>query len=405
MFKKKFSIIVFIIVLLLSGCGKNENSNNDEIKKEIPSGLWALRYVGNEKGEYVEEFNMVEDFYGRPVNFMEMMTVDYGEVSYMELDEEGKGTYYGVGSRGNMDVSFKEDTFMLGDEEKTYTKYGNKLWFEDGEGYYSVYEKVSAELLEKIKKGAYDCVDFSSAEIGDLVVLGEYDTAPGNDRNEVLKWRVIDKDGDKLLLLCDKLIDSFSFNYNPDQTNLDSVTWENCSLRAFLNDPQGFLSMFTDEEVNMMQVTHLENKAANEELLKYWGDFHDIDERKTYSDLAKQHATDGPDTDDKVFLLSFTEVEKYFGEASEPSVDDEYPFSDMPRNSKWVATVTKTVEDNGQGYYNRETLGGAWLTRTLSTAHDYNGMMATYISGDGQVFNYFTYVPLFIRPAVWIKTK
>ena len=129
-------------------------SLQSEIKKEIPSGLWALRYDGNEKGEYVEEFNMVEDFYGRPVNFMEMMTVDYGEVSYMELDEEGKGTYYGVGSRGNMNVSFKKDTFMLGDEEKTYTKDGNKLWFEDGEGYYSVYEKVSAELLEKIKKGA-----------------------------------------------------------------------------------------------------------------------------------------------------------------------------------------------------------------------------------------------------------
>ncbi|MBQ6123265.1 MAG: hypothetical protein IJI59_16235, partial [Clostridia bacterium] len=157
-------------------------------------------------------------------------------------------------------------------------------------------------------------------------------------------------------------------------------------------------------ELALIRTTHLSNKAANDELLKYWGAFHD-EGPATYSDLAHQTAPDGPDTDDMVFLLSFQEVERYFGEATAPysAGDDDYPFCDMPESPAWIAYVTPAVEDNGQGYFDRRTGGGAWLTRTLSTAHASNGMMATYITGGGQVFNYLTYVPLFIRPAMWVR--
>lgn len=85
--------------------------------------------------------------------------------------------------------------------------------------------------------------------------------------------------------------------------------------------------------------------------------------------------------------------------------DDNYPFNVIDIYPNAVAYVTKSVQDNGSGYYDLETLGGAWMTRTLSSAHADNGQMVTYISGTGHVFNYFTYTPMFIRPAVWIKVK
>ena len=399
-------LLVTLMVTMLFGCGSKEGgSSNDKKETALPSGIWVLRYIGNDNGEYVEEFNMTQDFYGNMINIIEMATVDYGEISYFELDENGKGTYYSMGGRDPVEISFSADKVTKDGVEKDYKRKGNMLWFaEDDPVFNEVFENVSKEMLEKIKRGAYDCVDFDKAEIGDLVAIGEYEMSPGNDRMEPLKWRVIDKDGDRLFILCDKLIDSFSYNYNPDQTGLDKVTWENSSIRSFLNDPAGFLTCFSEEELAMMETTHNENKAANEQLLKYWGSFEDVGQA-TYSDMARQNKTDDPDTDEKVFLLSFQEVEKYFGEASEPSNDPDYPFSAMPRNEKWVAYVTKAVQDNGSGYYDHSTGGGAWMTRTLSTASEQFGNEVTYISGDGQVFNYFTYVPLFIRPAMWIKIK
>ena len=397
----------FMMITMLFGCGSKDsgNSNNKKEDTSLPTGIWVMKYIGNQDGEYVEEFNMVEDFYGNLINWLEMATVDYGEINYFELDENGKGTYYNIGGREPVEISFTADKVIKEGVEKQYKRQGNRLWFEEDDPVFNeVYENVSAEMLEKIKKGAYDCTDFDQAEIGDLVALGEYDMSPGNDRNEPIKWRVIDKQGDKLFILCDKLIDSFSFNYNPNQENLDSVTWENSSVRSFLNDPEGFLSCFSEEEIAMMETTRNENKAANEALMKYWGSFHDEGSAK-YSQMAVQNRSDDPQTDDKVFLLSFEEVEKYFGEASEQSNDPDYPFSDMPKNDKWIAYVTKAVQDSGKGYYDFTTLGGAWMTRTLSCADPSWGSQVTYISGDGQVFNYYSYVPLFIRPAVWIKIK
>ncbi len=395
-----------MMILALFGCGSKEGGNDGNKKEEtsLPDGIWVLKYIGDQDGEYVEEFNMIEDFYGNPINLLEMATVDYGEITYIQLDENAEGTYYPM--RGEpKEISFTEDKVTIDGIEKEYRRNGNRLWFpEDDPVFNEVYESVSLEMLEKIKRGAYDCVDFDKAQIGDMVAMGEYEMSPGNDRTEPIKWRVIDRKDDRLFIICDKLIDSFCFNTNPNQEDLDSVSWENCSVRAFLNDPEGFLSCFTEEEIDMIEITRNQNKAANEQLLKYWGGFHD-EGNAAYSQMADQHRSDDPQTDDRVFLLSFEEVEGYFGEASEPSDDPSYPYSEMPKNSQWIAYVTKAVQDNGTGFYDSRTLGGAWMTRTLSTADPKWGNQVTYISADGQVFNYFTYVPLFIRPAMWIKIK
>lgn len=409
---KKILTVLSVIFILFSlvGCssgepGRPDNNPKPQTKDIIPSGIWVMRYAGDENGDYVEELNITEDYDFGQMSFIEKDIHDYGYLTCFRLDENGKGTFTDFFDK-SQNVSFEKNEIIFEEGYKTtFRMKGDLMVFkEEDREYYDVMENVSEKLYEQIKKGAFECVELDKAEIGDLVGFGEYDTWSYNDWNEVIRWRVIDKKGSDLLILSESLIDAFSYNNNPEMRNLDSITWESSTVRAFLNDPEGFLSRFTKEELAMIKTTHLENKAANKELMKYWGDFVDLDAKKTFSDLAVQDLEDEKDTDDKVFLLSFQEVEKYFGEAEEAyEGDSDYPYNAMPANPKWKAMVTPSVDYNmsGAGYYDIHTRNGAWMTRTLSTDH-HDEKMVTYITSEGQVFNYFTYTPMFIRPAMWI---
>lgn len=433
--KATLLFLSLLILLALTACGaKNtgadtentpgeapadaEPSAAEEAAQAYPSGLYMLKYIGNESGEYVEEFNVYEDFYGRPVALLDLMWADNTTI-WCEIDEDGVGTYtdatyepvtmdFNTGESGMLLFGGVRSYDAMNDEyiaEEALVPYHydeetGEFWLEEQPGFWAVMEPCSQEKLDLVFEGKGGSVPLSEAEIGDLVCMGTFLQTRDSDETEPIYWRVIDKDGDKVLLLCDKLIDSFSYNYNPEQAVLTDVTWENCSLREFLNLPEGFLSIFTEEEIARMQTTHLENKAANEELMAQWGFFEDQGDA-AYSDLAVQDRPDDPDTDDRIFLLSYQEVLQYFGEPTEASTDDEYPFSDMMMNPDWIAYVTDAVVT---GYYDNATGGGAWMTRTLCNSHSDEDMVV-YISGSGLVFDYFTYVPLFIRPAVWVSTE
>ena len=447
---RKIVILLLALSMLLSlaACGGRTNAETTEKKEEtpeaigetpsettdtpaeedapaIPSGLYMLKYIGDENGEYVEEANVFEDFFGRPVTLMDMLWAD-NSTFWCEIGEDGVGTFTaGTYDPVGMDFNTGEPGMLLFGGVRSYDAMSDEyvaeealvpyhydeetgeFWFEEEPGFWDVMEPCSQEKLDLVFEGKGGSVPLSEAEVGDLVCMGVYQQTRDAEENEPIYWRVLDKDGDRLLLLSDKLLDSFSYNYNPDQEVLTDLTWETCSLRAFLNDAEGgFLTMFTEEEIARMLETHLENKAANEELMAQWGTFEDQGE-KTYSDLATQDRPDDPDTDDRVFLLSYQEVLEYFGEPTEApeqpaDADDvDYPFTVMKVNPDWIAYVTDAVMT---GYYDNATRGGAWLTRTLCNSHS-DEDMAVYISSTGQVFDYFTYVPLFIRPAMWVSTE
>ena len=404
-------IILFITLLLIGSACSSGNTDKPEVKTGVPSGTWVIRYAGDENGEYVEEFNIIDDYYAGKISYIYKDILDFSRTAYLKLDENGKGTFTDEWDE-TVDVSFEDDKVTFSDGyETTYKRKGDLLWYKDQyRDFYKVMENVSDDLLEEIKNGAFDCVELNKAEVGSYVTIGTYDTWPYNDKTEALRWRVLDKQGDKILVLCDQLIDAFSYNYNPDLKDLDKVTWENSSLRAFLNDPEGFMAMFTDEELNRIQLTHLENNAANEELMKYFGGFVDdtsLSIIPNYSTMAVQDLPDDPATDDKIFLLSFPEIEKYLGEATEPyQGESDYPFDSYPANSKWIAYVTESVDYNlnGAGYYDYNTRAGAWTTRTLGTDH-HDEKMSVYITSSGQVFLYYTHEAMFIRPAMWINVN
>ena len=138
-------------------------------------------------------------------------------------------------------------------------------------------------------KPIYEKYCLSTAKVGDKVTYGTYeqdnDTSNGK---EDIEWLVLAKEGNKLLLISDKELDSQRYNESRDK-----VTWETCSLRKWLNTT--FLNAaFSKYEQAVIQSTNVS------------------------ADKNPEYDTDpGKATKGKVFLLSINEANKYFASEEE----------------------------------------------------------------------------------------
>lgn len=128
----------------------------------------------------------------------------------------------------------------------------------------------------------FDTVEQLSA--GQHVTFGSYEQ-DGNTANgsEPIEWIVLDKKSDKVLLLSDKLLDYVQYNEQKVQ-----ITWEDCSLRKWMND--NFMDAAFDES-EQDKITLSKNINSSN------------DEYKT---------TGGNSTLDNIFALSVDEVNLYF---------------------------------------------------------------------------------------------
>ncbi|MBO4267647.1 MAG: hypothetical protein J5910_10725 [Lachnospiraceae bacterium] len=107
----------------------------------------------------------------------------------------------------------------------------------------------------------------SDSQVGDVVAFGRY------------TWYVADKTDGICTLLCQGPVAEKAYN----DTKTD-ITWENCSLRRWLNE-DFYNSKFTDGEKASIITSH-----------------------NIFTDADSTYETDcGNDTDDKVYLFSYTE--------------------------------------------------------------------------------------------------
>jgi len=146
------------------------------------------------------------------------------------------------------------------------------------------YRDSADQNLEK-----YKIPMIKSAKVGDIVYWGKYeqDNNTANGKEDIA-WRVLLIENGKLLLIADKNLDSQRYN-----TDLDFVTWENCSLREWLN-ATFYEEAFTPEEQAMIPTTLVIN----------------------YDNL--EYLTGGGNsTNDKVFLLCTEEANSYFANAND----------------------------------------------------------------------------------------
>lgn len=127
-----------------------------------------------------------------------------------------------------------------------------------------------------------------SVNVGDVYKFGSYEQNNNKSNGqEDIEWLVLEKDGTKILV-----VSKYALDCKPYNTSYIDVTWETCTLRKWLNNDFINAAFSADEKVMIPTVTVSADKNF-------------------YNSTNPGNATQ-----DQVFLLSITEVNKYFSSNS-----------------------------------------------------------------------------------------
>lgn len=126
-------------------------------------------------------------------------------------------------------------------------------------------------------------------KVGSKIKLGAYWQGRSQSAGKTpIKWRVLAKDGNKALVISEKVLDCESYDKSYNKEILTTATWETCSLREWLN------GSFLNEAFSKAEQSQIKNTNVS------------ADKNPRYGTSA------GNATIDKIFLLSIDEVNKYF---------------------------------------------------------------------------------------------
>jgi hypothetical protein len=108
--------------------------------------------------------------------------------------------------------------------------------------------------------------------------------ADASSPEERISWRILEKDNNNVFLVADRVLDIKPFNQSGDETD-----WEDSTLRKWLNR-DFYFSAFSDDEKKSIA----ESKVIN------------------YNNPNSEPDYETIETTDRIFLLSFEEIENYF---------------------------------------------------------------------------------------------
>ena len=203
---------------------------------------------------------------------------------------------------------------------------------------------------------------------GSYVLFGSY---PQTRYGGVLpiEWLVLDYDetGHRSLLVSRYGLDEQRYQEG------EGVTWENSIVRSWLNSD--FLQeAFSSEEQSAILTTEVDNSAAQ--------------------GFGAWETDGGNNTQDRVFLLSYAEAERYFGLSDEPNekvrvawTDYQYPY--VPNKMKHTSNDLKTEEHKD---------ATSWMLRSPGE----NEYSVAVVDDWGLIGNYRAVDYHCVRPALWV---
>lgn len=225
--------------------------------------------------------------------------------------------------------------------------------------------KDSAENENAIFKS-----DSAIIQVGDIITFGSYeqDNNKSNGKEDI-EWIVLAKDGEKALI-----ISKYALDCQPYNNSIKDITWEKCTLRKWLNGTFYNTAFSSAEQTRITTTTVTADKNP-----KY-----------------ESTTNPGKNTQDKVFLLSITEVGNYF-----------------PSDSARKTTLTKYAieqgamkDDNDRCWWWLRSPGVGWwiVTPAIGSYSNYAAVVfndgSIYYLGRGVYFNKYA-----VRPALWIKPE
>lgn len=206
--------------------------------------------------------------------------------------------------------------------------------------------------------------------VGNYVTFGTYpQTKAGKDATPI-EWLVLARDGDKALLISRYGLDAQP--YNKDHT---SVTWETCTLRTWLNGTF-YNKAFSSAEQAAILTTNVDNSK-----------------NQCYSGWS---TSSGNNTQDKVFLLSYAEANKYFGVTYDNSSNTKSrvaPTAYAIAQGAWTSSSNKTTDSTYAGWWWLRSPGSSSSSAALvniNGARSYSNVRDTNIA---------------VRPALWVNLE
>lgn len=194
-----------------------------------------------------------------------------------------------------------------------------------------------------------------------VVTFGAYPQSESGEDHTPIEWLVLEYEEDRALLLS-----RYGLDAQPYHRELRDITWEQSSVRAWLNGD--FLSRaFSAEEQQYVLTTHLSNGG--------------------YMTTTRNG---GSDTDDKVFLLHDNDGIRYF--------NLEFWGFSAEENLKVSCRPTPYAIARGAYVPSTSQYGFWWLRSPGSTADEADIVTASGLAKDAAVNG----TDCLIRPAVWV---
>ena len=318
-----------------------------------------------ESGKYEEAIAAYTDMYGYRDTKERIaecrLRIRYEEAVELEkkgMDEEAIDAYDALGSyldceersaacRDNVmrdTYAAAAEAYAGGDLQTAYRLYASLGDFGDALSIAGGDEGIAAARSEEFRT------------VGGHVFMGRWpQTKAGTDETPI-EWIVLDVQDGRALLL--SLCGIECMPYNDVWTN---VTWEDSMMRRWLNG-EFLASAFDGAEREAVALTDVKNDRSQ--------------------GYARSNSDGGPDTQDRVFLLSYAEAWKY-----------------MPNAADRRCRITAHAKAQG-AEHNRETRCGWWWLRSPGNYRLYQGDV--FSSGIQSVSITKSRSDV-VRPAMWVE--
>lgn len=221
----------------------------------------------------------------------------------------------------------------------------------------NVKQNDDVNITDGVSETPKNKLDLSNVNVGDTIEFGKFDYGKlgYGDGVEKVQWDVLAKEDGRVLLISHYIVSLSKYDENAIKEKYDT-NWEQSDIRAYLND-ELINEMFTkDEQESILEVT-IDNPNSDEYCQKFNG-----------FEIVGNNNPCG-ETTDKLFLLSFEEVEKYYEN-----------HNDAKASSK-------------------KSISSDWYLR--STGID--GHHALYVNIDGNVMALFVNENHGVRPAMYVE--
>ncbi len=214
-----------------------------------------------------------------------------------------------------------------------------------------------------------------------IIEFGRYPTSVDGKKTPI-KWQILEKEGDRAFVISKYVIEKKRYNECGKDVKVwdcEGTTWEECTLRSWLND-EFIHEAFNEEERQRIETTFLINDK-----------------------IRGTKSKSGNNTTDKVFILSVSEVEKYFDteKARKCQATDYVQDPECDYFESFSYDGNFHIDPSGR-FETTDGIKGTcgWILRTPGA--EQNRCAKVLSNGDITKFGWTSYEEG-IRPAMWIK--